>query len=210
MINMKTTTIYVIRHAEAEDNLANSESYEKEDDLTENGRTQAKEIAKKLENAGIVVVYSSPLLHAKRTAEIIAKHLHLDVSLKQDLEERKKGNLGGKPELEVKKEVKYLFGDPNTLSSEEMLLFKLFDDMESADECAERLKNCLLEIVQENEGKTIIAVSHGNLMRSFLVANRFATFKELPGGVVKNTGFMKLEIQGDIIQITDTWNIVKN
>ena len=63
--------------------------------LTAQGITQAKELAKKLKNVKFDLIFSSDLLRAKRTAEIIALEHKLFVQTSKLLRERDFGiNLG--------------------------------------------------------------------------------------------------------------------
>ena len=42
-----------------------------------------------------------------------------------------------------------------------------------------------------------MVVAHGFTMRALLVALGFATFAEIPGGSITNTGYMVLTVEGE-------------
>lgn len=65
-------TIYFVRHGESIVNITHEFSYRFVDkSLTEKGKTQAAQAARMFQNLKIDAIYSSPLLRAKETAEII-------------------------------------------------------------------------------------------------------------------------------------------
>ena len=68
--------IFILRHGKAEDNSSNISSDSKRS-LTEEGKNELKVIGKGLKNLGIEIdsIFSSPLVRAKETAEIISPYL---------------------------------------------------------------------------------------------------------------------------------------
>lgn len=69
--------LYLMRHADAVPQKSNQEDSERQ--LTSKGKKDAKEAAQKLKSKGIAfdVIFSSPLVRAVQTAEIVAKELGL-------------------------------------------------------------------------------------------------------------------------------------
>lgn len=86
--------IYLVRHGEVEHNRLAYYSNEDED-LNENGIKQAYELKEKIKNIDYDVCYSSPLLRALHTAEII-NHDRIIVPIDR-LKERNPLVLNGKP-----------------------------------------------------------------------------------------------------------------
>ena len=102
-------------------------------------------------------MYSSNLLRAKQTAEIIGKYLGINPILKEELKERYLGKCCGKS-------VKWL---KENIEKEEITIDdKLFSDAESKRDEWNRLKPFFDEIITNNE-KNIIIVSHGDLLSIF-------------------------------------------
>ena len=129
-------------------------------ELTESGKEQANKIGKRLKEElgeNKFVMYSSNLLRAKQTAEIIGKYLGINPILKEELKERYLGKCCGKS-------VKWL---KENIEKEEITIDdKLFSDAESKRDEWNRLKPFFDEIITNNE-KNIIIVSHGDLLSIF-------------------------------------------
>lgn len=79
---------YIFRHGETELNRQNRwQGSGMNYDLTELGKQQADDLAAKLANLGIEIIFSSPLVRALHTAAIVAKQLEITVQQKDDLRE---------------------------------------------------------------------------------------------------------------------------
>lgn len=129
-------------------------------ELSELGVKQAKNIGEKLkeELAGKeFVMYSSDLLRAKQTAEIIANYLGITPILRNELRERNLGKCCGKS-------VQWL--RENIEQQEKTVDDRLFSDAESRRDEWNRLKPFFDEIVSNDE-ENIIIVSHGDLLSVF-------------------------------------------
>lgn len=74
---MKNTQISFVRHGEVHNPKQIYYGRLPRFRLSNNGRSQALCAAKILESGGVTAVYHSPLLRARQTANIIAKHLQL-------------------------------------------------------------------------------------------------------------------------------------
>jgi phosphoserine phosphatase len=206
------TTIYLVRHGQSQGNVNLELGQETPptklgSDLTSVGKQQVKLLGQKLKPIRFDAIFSSPLLRAQRTAAMIAKDRHLAVLTKETLQERRKGNLGGKSELQLRQEIEYIFGNPRVLTEQEMWQWKLFEDMESAEEAVTRFMTALREIAVAYPGKTILMVTHGNVMRSFLVRLGYASFKQLLHGGVENTGYLKIKTDGIDFFIKETFGV---
>lgn len=129
-------------------------------DITELGISQSEKIGEKLaqELSGKnYVMYSSDLLRAKHTAEIVAKHLKLELELRQELRERNLGKCAGKSVQWMKE---------NKETTEKTVDDRLFSDAESKRDEWNRLKPFFDEIMSNDE-ENIIIVSHGDLLSVF-------------------------------------------
>ena len=115
------------------------------------GRNLAEELSEKY------VIYSSDLLRAKQTAEIVGKHLGVEPIFKTELRERNLGEAVGKS-LEWLRE--------NMEKPERTVDDRLFPSAESRREEWNRLKPFFDEITS-NEEEYIIIVSHGDLLSIF-------------------------------------------
>jgi 2,3-bisphosphoglycerate-dependent phosphoglycerate mutase len=90
------TTIYLVRHGESEANVRRIFSNGKVDlPLTDLGRRQAALATSWLTERGVSHVFTSPLLRARETAQIIAQRLEVDVTILEGLDEVRVGELDG-------------------------------------------------------------------------------------------------------------------
>jgi broad specificity phosphatase PhoE len=213
----KLCTIYLVRHGESEGNinfgkwLNEVQKTKLGSNLTVTGRRQALLLADKLKHIRFDAIFSSHLNRAKQTAEIIAKEYKKEVIVKETLEERRKGNLGGKNEAELRKvlDIGSIFNYPEHLTADEIWKWKLFPDMESAEEASRRFITTLKEIATMYRGKNVLITSHGFVMRAFLVPFGVGTFRELSSGAIINTGYVILESDGVDFFVKETSGVEK-
>jgi probable phosphoglycerate mutase len=93
------TTFIFLRHGKSQANADNMIA-DNASPLTKEGEAQVRKAAHQLKKRyKITTIVSSPLLRARRTAEIIAKQLHYkkDIEIIDDLRERGFGQLEGRP-----------------------------------------------------------------------------------------------------------------
>ena len=94
--------LFVFRHAETTDNSNHIFSGWRDPDLTPKGLLQAQEIAQELEQEKIDYAFTSHLLRAKRTLEIVLKpRPNVPVFIDDRLIERCYGTLQGKSKVDV-------------------------------------------------------------------------------------------------------------
>lgn len=210
------TEIYLVRHGESKGNLHFQTTGDSlvgigvlGTDLTEQGREQIKSTREKLKEIKFAAIYSSHLARAEESAMIFAEELKLPVNKMERLRERTMGSLQGKRSAELKETFKKEYEALDKLPHEEKMKWKLVADMENANEAAERMKNILLEISEKHSEQTILVVTHGALMRFFLMTLGFAKYNELPSGSIENGGFVKLSIDDDKFTVTETYKVTK-
>ena len=209
MNNDKYCTFYIVRHGETVWNTQGRMQGQKDSPLTENGLKQAKDVARKLRSIKFDAAFSSDLLRAKRTAEIIALEHELAVDTTQALRERKFGSVEGKTQEELRRDLKDMYETFLSMSPEERFSKKFVDDMESDDEIATRFVTYIREMAVAYAGKTVLLVCHGGLMRAFLIKIGYGTHDELPPRAVGNTSFFKLHSDGVEFNIIETDGIKK-
>lgn len=131
-------------------------------DLSELGIEQAdnigRKLSKELENKQFVM-YSSDLLRAKHTAEIVGSYLGIEPVLRTELRERNLGKCVGKS-------VQWLLD--NMEVQEKTIDDKMFSDAESRRDEWNRLSPLFKEIMTSKD-ENIIIVSHGDLLSVFNV-----------------------------------------
>jgi 2,3-bisphosphoglycerate-dependent phosphoglycerate mutase len=94
--------LFVFRHAETTDNSNQIFSGWRDPDLTPKGLLQAQEVAQQLEQEKIDYAFTSHLLRARRTLEIVLQpHLKVPVLMDDRLIERCYGTLQGKSKIDI-------------------------------------------------------------------------------------------------------------
>jgi broad specificity phosphatase PhoE len=204
------TVFYVVRHGETVWNIEDRvQGGEGDSPLTEKGIAQARETAEKLKHVHFDMVFSSDLLRAQKTAEIIALEHKLAVNTNRMIRERSYGPYSGLLKADYKKENREALERYQALSGEEKRKFKIRDYMEADEEVMARAITFLREIAVAYPGKTILVVAHGGIMRMLLIHLGFGTYEELSSGVVKNGGYVKLASDGVEVEVLETAGIEK-
>lgn len=89
--------LYFVRHGESEANLlAEFSNRGLKHGLTEQGKEQARALARSLKNVSILSMFSSPLLRARQTADILAHELGVGCQVTEALREFDCGVLEGR------------------------------------------------------------------------------------------------------------------
>ena len=88
---------WFLRHGETDWNAQGLSQGRTDIPLNKVGILQAERAAQTLRPSGIATIVSSPLIRARRTAEIVAEALHLPVALDPDLAEVNFGAQEGQP-----------------------------------------------------------------------------------------------------------------
>ena len=159
------TTIYLIRHAEAEGNLYRRIQGHWNGQVTPRGQKQIDALAERFRNVPIDAVYSSDLQRTKDTAGAILKYHDLQLETTPRLREANLGVWEGRP-----------WGDVEYESPEQMYYFNHdpakwdIPQCEHFPEVQARMRSVLAEIASRHDGQTVAVVSHGVAIRSFLAS----------------------------------------
>ena len=189
----KQTTIYIVRHGQAEFNIRHIIGGTLDPNpLTEKGEEQARKLGEKFKNIKIDKIYSSDLLRAQKTAETIASMKNLPVNTNSLLRERSWGILQGKKFDEAKKKYPEVFLRESKIVGEEALDFKYVEDMESLRHAVLRLKRFIEMIGKNQTGRSILVVTHFDIMIGYLVYLRLGTYQELMNADLDHAGYYKL------------------
>lgn len=188
--NKSATTVYIVRHGETEWNLKRIIQGQTDSPLTSTGIQQAKKLSKELQKIKFDLVFSSDLMRAKRTAEIITAERKLEIATSRLLRERRFGKLEGKP-VQTLRAFEELFAK---LKHEEIYSYKSAPDVESDEEIVTRLITFLREAAITHPRKKVLVVTHGGIMRAFLIKLGITDYKNPMW--VGNAGYIKLETDG--------------
>ncbi len=198
------TTIYIVRHGETTWNVKRKMQGHKDSPLTKKGIEQAKDIKKELDNIHFYRVFSSDLLRAKKTAEIIALEKKLAVTTTKALRERSFGKYEGTTVKEMQSLITKL-----KKSLKKKFSYEMIDDVENNEQLLLRLIPFLREVAIAYKGKNILVVSHGGVMKLLLIHFGSASYDNYEKLFVKNTSYIKLESDGVDFFIKETKGISK-
>ncbi len=145
----------IMRHGQAESNVSGVVSGlpENSHSLTEQGKVEVKEAAIKLKTEKIDLIFVSPLVRTKQTADLVAKELGLaadQVVIDKRLQEVQTGVFNLRPIAE------YRDYFPNTLEK----FTKPAPGGETLLEMKNRLMNFLVEIDKKYHDKNVLIVTH--------------------------------------------------
>lgn len=158
------TRIYLIRHAEAEGNLYRRAQGHWNGKITARGKKQIDALAKRFEGLQIDALYSSDLDRAVETAGAIRRGRELELKTSARLREVCMGVWEGRP-----------WGELQQLWPEQMRAFNndpaSWHVPESEDfyEAQRRITEAVMDVAAENEGGTAVIVSHGMIIKIFLM-----------------------------------------
>lgn len=164
-------TLYLIRHGETEGSEVKRYKGNIDVPLSEKGIKQVEQVAKYLNRSykshkscnGLEAVYSSPLIRALRSAEIIAKSFGLKPIVIPDLRERSFGIWEGMSFNEIKdkypEEFEAWAGNPLKYSP---------IGGESTVEVRDRVVNALDNLLTNHNEERIAIVAHGGVNRIIL------------------------------------------
>ena len=191
------TTIYLIRHAEAEGNLYRIAQGQKNSNLTDRGWRQVRALEKRFADIHVDAVYSSDLYRTCATASAIYKPKGLPLHRVPALREI---NVGGWEQR--------TWGDIYRQDPEQMAYFSRqftkwhIEGAETAQQVLDRVLGAVRAIVAENEGRTVAVFSHGYAIRVLLAHLQGYSMEEAgqtPHG--DNTAVSMLEAEGGTLRV---------
>lgn len=158
------TKIFLLRHGETEWNIEKVFRGRAEVPLTENGKMQAKFAAEHLKGKGIKAIYTSPLIRAKETADIVAEVLNLKCISDERITGLNFGEWQGRPYSEIEKEYPDEFRKYKTAPHE----FKS-PNGETLDEAMKRSLNLLTDIESKYQDGKVLIVTHRVICKLMLL-----------------------------------------
>lgn len=168
--------IYLVRHGQCDSNVKKIYNY-KNEDLNEKGVDQANDLRRNISNIDYDIIFSSPLLRARHTAEII-NIKNKKIIFDKRIEERKHGSLEGKA-LEVTNREEYW----NYFTKIR------YGTEESVSELFNRVFDFLSELKTKNYDRVLI-VAHSGVSKAF-----YAYFNGIGDGKFLNLGLKNMEVK---------------
>jgi probable phosphoglycerate mutase len=191
------TTIYLIRHAEAEGNLYRIAQGQKNSNLTDRGWRQVWALEQRFADIPIDAVYASDLYRTCATATAIYKPKGLPLHREPGLRE-----------INVGRWEERTWGDIVRESPEQMKYFSTqpalwhVEGAETPQQVQTRALAAVRRIAAENDGKTVAVFSHGYAIRLILAALQGYSLEQLgetPTG--DNTAVSLLEAEGGDLRV---------
>ena len=173
--------VYMLRHGESVDDIEDCYGGIADFPLTEAGRRTAEELATKLADTGIQMLYSSPYKRAHETATIVGKVLGCEVKTIYDLRERNSyGVLAGVNKTKAKEIFAHIV-DQLKHKPGDYYSGELIPGAEPRDEFDDRVRKGFDEVARDAVGYDVIGiVTHGNVTRS-IYRNILGVRKVKPG-----------------------------
>lgn len=154
------TTVYIVRHCEAEGNVKGVFQGKTDFDISEKGKKQLEKLAERFRDIKLDVIYSSPLRRAFLTAKAVTKYHLLPINFEADLTEIDGGDMEGKPWSDLDK----LFPNEYYFWKNDFSKFAA-PNGESVSEVYNRTTEVFNRIIDVNKGKAIGIFSHGCAIR---------------------------------------------
>lgn len=158
------TELYLVRHGETEWNKLQRFQGTTDIHLAEEGIQQAEYLNKRFLN-NFDCVYVSPLSRAKQTAEILCNESGIKPIIHKGLIEI---NFGAWEGLSLK-EIKETYPEEyHKWRTDDEVGYFMGGDL-SIKNASNRAKDTILDIVEKNPGKKIVAVAHGAIIKAGLI-----------------------------------------
>jgi broad specificity phosphatase PhoE len=197
--------LYFIRHGETQWNIeGKTQGSEADIPLNDTGKEQAKQTGKylnhfRLSKDEIDAIWSSPLLRAKQTAEIIKDEIKFKnaILFDDELKEFGKGKMSGLKKddelmIKINKKIDELFGeikDPIEKRIRQKEIYQIIDDeleIGAEGESFEKRANSIINKIKNSSDKIIIIVSHSGFIAE-LISKMYHVPNELKGLGGKNS-----------------------
>ncbi len=156
--------IIIVQHCQSEHHINDLSGGWTDTPLTELGKEQAAKIGEKLKksiNPYDFVLYSSDLMRAYQTAEVIREYLNLDIVKEKDLREINTGIAAGKTKKWVKENENKTTFDYYDIDHQS------FENAETPRQFYKRVHKCM-ERISSNEEKNLLLVTHGGTVSNIL------------------------------------------
>jgi probable phosphoglycerate mutase len=197
--------LYFVRHGESEANTKNVISNrESPFGLTERGRERAQTLADKLKEIPFTAIYSSPILRARETAEILSQSINLPYQVTEALREYDCGVLEGKSDEESWGLHRHYY--------EDWTLRRNYSNKPEGGECFVEIQNRFLPFIESFEYESdehILLIGHGglfHLMLPLVLTNIDNDFVSLHGIGHTECVIVELQAEGFVCQ---QWGDVK-
>ncbi len=184
--------IYLVRHGESIANVNKIFAGQLDVSLSELGKKQAQCVLNFFKNINVNEIYSSSLSRAVETIKPTAEYLSLKINLDDRLKEINGGDWEGRFYEEIHN---------NSYQFREVwkndLVNCVCDNGESVRDCAKRVFNAFLDIVNNSNAKNIIICSHAFAIRAILAYVLYQNVEEINKiSFLVNAGISQITFDG--------------
>ena len=130
--------------------------------LSERGRAEIAAVAERFAGEPIAALYASPMQRTRESAEILAARLGLGIEIRDELIELDFGEWTGSTFDAVRT-------DPRWEAWRTQRSLATIPGGESMRQVQRRAVEALLGIAERHQGQSVVAVSHGDVIRAVLV-----------------------------------------
>ena len=156
--------IYIARHGETDSNKAmRLQGQRTNDDLNALGVKQAEKLATKLTNENFDVIFTSPLVRAVHTANIVAEAIKAPIVESKDILERDFGIFSGKTWEEMKV-ISDSDTDFRTKDFAQEYDYRLYEG-ESMEDVKTRLIKFIDMLKKDYADKKVLIIAHGGILK---------------------------------------------
>jgi len=157
------TYIYLVRHCEAMGNHKRLFQGSTDCDISEIGAKQLEYLKERFKDIHLDAVYSSPLIRAQKTAQVIAYGKNLEIIIRKNLAELHGGVVEGQPFQDaftaLPRPADAWNNHPQDFAPE---------GGEAMRDGYVRIYDEVMALARQNRGKTIAAASHGGVLRCLM------------------------------------------
>lgn len=185
------TSLYLIRHCEAQGNIKEIFQGHTDGDITEKGEMQLEKLSLRCKEIPFDIIYTSPLIRAYKTAQAVNKFHNCKIIEEKGLIEI----FGGDMEGHKWSDLPYLFPDIYSDWKNNFASF-VAPNGEAVCDVYKRMSKTALHLAKENKGKSLALVSHGGAIFTFLAYATGIPASEISGKNFwcENTSISRIDI----------------
>lgn len=198
----KYCDFYIVRHVQTVLNASKRYQGHADSPLTVKGIMQGRSLQKEFSKIDFAIAYTSDLARSTRTLELIIRDRSIPIKITSRLRERTFGSREGTAM------------DPDELNrifqhmpSDQHFLYKMSSEYKSDKELSDNLIQFMKNTARKYTGKNILAVTHGGLIKAYLIALKFADYRDLAHGGVDNGAYIKVRVRSSNFEILKTSGI---
>lgn len=183
--------LILVRHGETDLNRDGITQGRNSDALNQRGRQQVQEVARALHRETPFALYSSPIVRALETAQVISDEHQVPVAKRLGLAEADLGELEGL----TGQELRQLYPDFMRLWDQDPAYAQM-PGGESLHQVQDRMWECIMAMQKEHQEGTVIAVTHNLAIIAFLCRALSVPLSQVRNFRTKPGSIAILELQG--------------